>query len=802
MFSDDMDQFRDIFFEESFDLLHQMEDLLIDFDEDSQDTEKLNGIFRCAHSIKGGSGAFGFSKITSFTHILEALLDKMRDGEINACQDVIDLLLKSVDIVSNMLKSEQANETIAEDYGSEIAEKLEAFCGGKIGDAGSADATDANAVDNSDSNVDNSDSNVDNSDSNNAASTADNNAAEAEERPPLHLYNIIFKPFNNLIASGNEPLLLLKELAQYGKISVSANIENVPYIEKIVFDDSYLEWDIELESGESSDEIQSTFDFVIDECDLSIMILAEYSKKEAVVADALSPGEFFDMENYINHNKDSSDAPGINPADYDRRVGAKEAQDNAVAANNSNTSAPAADPSSGKQEGADQEQKPVANTDAAAQPAAKKPEKKPVKTEAAAKKQDSAATSIRVDLNKVDRLVNMTGELVITQAVLEAQSKGLVVDQYRELMKAIEDLSTHTRELQEAVMSVRMQPVRSIFSRMPRLVRDISQKLGKKIQLEMFGENTEIDKTVIEQLGDPLTHMIRNSIDHGIEVPEVRKEKNKDETGTIKLSADHSGGRIIIEIEDDGNGINREVVYNKALEKGIITEENQLSDEEIDNLIFHPGFSTADAVSDISGRGVGMDVVKRNIEGLGGTLSIDNKPGFGSKISVSLPLTLAILDGMIIRIGQEYYILPINNIIETTKPKASDINRIADGNDVMNIRGEFINIVYLYKIFDIHDSIKEAHEGLVILVENGREKFGLLVDELIGQQQVVIKTLKEYAYSVRGISGATILGDGNVSLIVDVAAIGEMRNLYNNANKDVLKDPKGSKENIKEVINE
>jgi two-component system chemotaxis sensor kinase CheA len=335
-------------------------------------------------------------------------------------------------------------------------------------------------------------------------------------------------------------------------------------------------------------------------------------------------------------------------------------------------------------------------------------------------------------------------------------------------MRGIEELSQHTRELQEAVMSVRMQPVKSIFSRMPRIVRDLSAQLGKDIRLETSGENTEVDKTVIEQLSDPLTHMIRNSIDHGVETPEIRLANGKPPQGVIHLSANHRGGRIIIEIADDGAGINRARVLSKAREKGLIPSDVTPSDDEIDNMIFMAGFSTAEKVTNVSGRGVGMDVVKRNIEGMGGTVRVRNHPKKGSLFSVSLPLTLAILDGMIVRVGEETYIVPITNIIETLRPKPDEVRRVEGHSDVINVRGEFVSVIYLHRIFNIRNAQSDPSQALVVLVESGREKIGLIVDELIGQQQVVIKSLEANADPVQGISGATILGDGRVSLILEI----------------------------------
>lgn len=313
-----------------------------------------------------------------------------------------------------------------------------------------------------------------------------------------------------------------------------------------------------------------------------------------------------------------------------------------------------------------------------------------------------------------------------------------------------------------------MQPVKSIFSRMPRIVRDTAAQVGKDVQLVMSGEHTEVDKTVIELLGDPLTHMIRNSVDHGIETPDQRAWNDKKLQGTIQLSAYHRSGKIIIEIADDGAGINRDRVLAKAQEKGLVPLDAQLTDEEIDHLIFLPGFSTAEKVTNVSGRGVGMDVVRKNIESLGGTVRIANRPGKGSTFTVALPLTLAILDGMIVGVGEENYIVPISSIIETLRPKPSDIHSVQGRADVLNMRGEFVPLVYLDRLFGVQGACKKLEDALIVLVECGSQKMGLVVDALLGQQQVVIKSLEANADPVKGISGATILGDGKVSLILEI----------------------------------
>lgn len=646
-----MDQFRDTYLNECAELLAQMEERLVSLNPAGADNETLNAIFRCAHSIKGGAGAFGFTRVTAFTHVLESLLDSMREGRVQVSEAVVGALLQSVDVVTTLLQSESTGAHVPPEYGQQLADDLKRLSGSQETVA--------------------------------SETTASSGAPGGENKAEAKTWRIRFAPHENLFLTGNDPLLLLRELETLGQASVRADVTRVPELAALQVDQCVMAWEVTLTTVRGEKAIREVFEFVDGNCDLQI-------------------------------SENAPEAPVILAASA------------APTAANSNVEASA---------GA------------------------------------IGVTSIRVDLEKIDRLVNMVGELVITQAMLYAQTRPLPVEQYTDLLRGVDDLAQHTRELQEAVMAVRMQPVKSIFSRMPRIVRDIAQQLGKEIRLVTSGEQTEVDKTIIEQLSDPLTHMIRNAADHGIELPDVREAAGKPRMGTVMLNAYHQGGRILIEVSEDGAGLNREKILSKAREKNLIAQDAQLSDEAIEQLIFLPGFSTAEQVSNISGRGVGMDVVKRNISAMGGMVSVKSEPGKGSRFTVSLPLTLAILDGMIVRVGAEYYIIPITSIIETMRPRAGDVHAVPDGHDVLNVRGEFVPVVYLHALFHISNSQRDASKALVVLVETGREKLGLVVDELIGQQQVVIKSLEENADPVRGISGATILGDGKVSLILDIAGL-------------------------------
>ena len=394
---------------------------------------------------------------------------------------------------------------------------------------------------------------------------------------------------------------------------------------------------------------------------------------------------------------------------------------------------------------------------------------------AAADVQTTAAPtvhSIRVDVDKVDRLVNLVGEMVITQAMLTEQSSLLPADQFPVLIQGIEALAQSARELQESVMAIRAQPVKSVFARMPRVVRDLAATLGKEVRIVTTGETTEIDKTVIEQLNDPLTHMIRNALDHGIEPPDQREAAGKPRQGTIHLAAAQQSGRIVIEVSDDGRGIDREKVLAKARDRGLVAAGAVMTDEDIDNLIFTPAFSTAETVSNVSGRGVGMDVVKRNVQSLGGRISVQTRLGTGSRFVMSLPLTLAVLDGMVVSVGSETYIIPLTAIIESLRPRPSDIHPVVGRGDVLALRGEYVPLVYLHRRFSIDNAITNPCHGIVIIVQSeGSGGMGVVVDELLGQQQVVVKSLEANYDPVDGISGATILGNGRVALILDITRL-------------------------------
>ncbi|MGE9549883.1 chemotaxis protein CheA [Erwinia amylovora] len=391
-----------------------------------------------------------------------------------------------------------------------------------------------------------------------------------------------------------------------------------------------------------------------------------------------------------------------------------------------------------------------------------------VKKPAAAKASES--TSIRVAVEKVDQLINLVGELVITQSMLAQRSGELDPVAHGDLLNSMGQLERNARDLQESVMSIRMMPMEYVFSRFPRLVRDLASKLGKEVELTLLGSSTELDKSLIERIIDPLTHLVRNSLDHGIESPDKRLAAGKDAVGNLTLSAEHQGGNICIEVIDDGAGLNRERILAKALSSGLPVSDS-MSDEEVGMLIFAPGFSTAEQVTDVSGRGVGMDVVKRNIQEMGGHVEIASRQGKGTTIRILLPLTLAILDGMSVRVADEVFILPLNAVMESLQPLADDLHPLAGGERVLEVRGEYLPLVELWNVFDVQGAKTEATQGIVVILQSAGKRYALLVDQLIGQHQVVVKNLESNYRKVPGISAATILGDGSVALIVDVSAL-------------------------------
>lgn len=731
----DLDQFKTTYFEECQELLDAGEEHLGQLQStiDNVDVEVLHAIFRCVHSIKGGAGAFNFTELVKFSHIFETLLDRLRDGKVSLNADMAETLLQALDILSSLVQAAKDEDVVEPELWKSVAEKLEDFTHNRattknetlkkesvpIQETPPLDKTDEEEEQEQGWGLFLDDDITD------AVETESSVDKKVNDLRPC--YKIEFIPEIHLLRFANEPLLLVRELKTLGDCTVQVGSERMPALADVKSDEAYLSWVFILYSNSTLQEIEEVFEFVIDDCKLDISLVSKEPEKttqKQLAKEETTQKKNVQEETLITQVKPDTTVPVPSPP-------IQEAEQKTSAKQKPETAAP--------------------------------------------KSSQPKISSIRVDLDRVDKLVNMVGELVITQAMLKQQSEDLPNDAGHIMAQGFEDLSGHTRELQESVMAIRMQPVKSIFSRMPRLVRELSSKLDKKIDLITSGEMTEVDKTVIEQLMDPLTHMIRNSVDHGIETQEERRDSGKAERASIHLNAEHRSGRIQIEIVDDGKGINRTRVIEKAIEKGVIPEKHDLLDEEIDNLIFAPGFSTAEHVTDVSGRGVGMDVVKRNILSLGGRISVFSKPGYGTRFLMSLPLTLAVLDGMIIQCGVEKYIIPLTSVMETIRPVKEELKRMVNGGMVVSVRGEYIRLVHLNRLFNVKGAVDDPSNGLVVIVETERYGLvGIVVDELLGQQQVVIKSLEENYDPIGGISAATILGNGKVGLILDVDGLAEM----------------------------
>lgn len=683
-----------------------MESELLNLEPGDLDSEIINTIFRAAHSIKGGSGTFGFMAIADFTHVLETLLDQIRNKERELESRHVDLLLQSVDCLRSMLTAIQNNEPQESEEANRLRSQFEIILTGKSEQEVIAESLNE--------------------------TEGDENEVKKEEL--ITLWQIIFSPKNHLFRTGNEPLFLFEDLAELGETTISANVENLPNLEDLNAEDCYLNWTITLDSAIATEEsIKEVFEWVEDDADIEI-------SKKAQIEDFsfLNQPEGNDANTVsLPDDTQQTEAADIQPVSVSEVQVAQVQDISSAPASNSSEASPA---------------RPVAKS------------KSPSKAESG---------SIRVGTDKIDSLINMVGELVITQAMLNELGEGEEFDQAKlaALREGLAQLSHNTRDLQESVMRIRMLPISFVFSRFPRLVRDISQKLGKQVELKLIGEQTELDKTVMEKISDPMVHLVRNSLDHGLETPEERVAAGKDDTGKVTLNAYHQGGNIVIEIIDDGRGLNTAKIREKAITNGLISETDTLSDEEINELIFQPGFSTADAVSDLSGRGVGMDVVRRNINELNGTVEVTSIPNQGSTFTIRLPLTLAILDGQLVTVGQNVYIIPLVSIVESLQIDINKVNSVAGGLDVLRLRDEYIPIMRLYDLFGHDDAQKRLEDGLLVVVESDNEKVGLLVDELAAQQQFVIKSLEANYKKVDGISGATILGDGSVSLIVDISGL-------------------------------
>ncbi len=723
-----IDELRRTFFDECSELLQDIENGLTEMREGSGSDEAVHAVFRGVHSVKGGAGIFGFEALVEFSHVFEQVLDDIRQGKMEPTSEVIDVLLASSDVLSDLVTMARAGQPIPSGYGAECRAALDQLIG-KEGAEGTESGDAAAPAEFA--GIDFVPVRVD--DFEEQASSAGGKS-----------YAITFRPKPEMLKNANEPLYILRELRKLGQLDLVAESEALPPLPELQPDYPYIGWTGTLQTSAPRDEIDAVFEFVVGDCELDIVETAPVLGLSAVAEDAppLAPA-IEDLVTDVGPAAEMPTAPMPQGSTHGLTNGGAQSAAAVQLPTQSQAQGTEAEAAEGK----------------AARSALVKP----------------AATTTRVDLEKIDRVVNLVGELVIAQAMLGQVVQGLPEDVSGQLTQALDEVIHHTRELKDRVMSMRAQPVSSVFQRMPRLVRELSMKTSKKVRIEMSGENTEVDRTIVERLSDPLTHIIRNAVDHGIELPADRLAAGKSEEGTIHLAADHRGGRIVIEIKDDGAGINYERVLKKAREKGLVDPDAALTDEEISNLVFLPGFSTADTISDISGRGVGMDVVRRNIQDLGGRISLKSERGRGMTIQLALPLTLAVMDGMVIKVGRETYVTPMSSIVECLRPARSDVHKLLGTRGMLKLRGNLVPIVHLGELLDVTSEVNDLADGVVIITEAGEgTRFGLVVDELCGHQQVVIKSIEESYGAVPGIAAATILGNGRVAFILDVEKLADL----------------------------
>jgi two-component system chemotaxis sensor kinase CheA len=695
----DLTQFYQIFFEEAGENLDQMEQMLLNLNLETADDEELNGIFRCAHSVKGGAATFGFSDVAELTHQMESLLDRLRRHELQPNSSMVDVLLESADASRSLLARHQAGGDGDVTPTADLVRRISELAAG-----GSPAVAPAIVV----------------------AAPVEVKVAAPNVDKTTRTLEITVGPLDRP-EQADAIRELFRDIPGLGEIKVVASDRKDTRV-------------FEVETASTNEDLLDLFAFHVSREHIRIVAI------DSVISQGVFDGSVGGLGGSLDDPLPGAPlAPFPGFGFFDGAPGAP------VAVTVASTGSP----------GSSLEAKGTAA-----------PGKVPAKAAVAAgahAAQPEAAT-IRVAISKVDQLINLVGELVITQAMLAQNSRALDPAIYQQLLTGLADLDRNTRDLQESVMSIRMIPMSIVFSRFPRMLRDLAGKLGKKVDFVTQGEATELDKGLVEKITDPLTHLVRNSCDHGVEMPAERLAAGKSETGTITLSASHQGGSIVIEVRDDGRGMSREKILNKARERGLDVSD-QMSDSEVWQLIFAPGFSTAEVVTDVSGRGVGMDVVKRNIAALNGTVEIDSAEGYGMKVSVRLPLTLAIMDGMSVGVGDEVYILPLSSVVESFQVKADAVSTVGQGSQLVKVRDEYMPVIELEKVFQIPRFDFERSSDIMVVVEADGSRVVLLVDELLGQQQVVVKNLESNYRKVPNVSGATILGDGKVALILDTGAL-------------------------------
>ena len=727
-----MDAFEAIkatFFQECDELLADLEAKLMLLEQGQTDLETINAVFRAVHSVTGGAGAFGLEALVRFAHVFETLMDELRAGRKPCDAITIKTLLRASDVLADHIQAAQGLIPPVDEARSAalVAEMQVLTHGGEAPVEVEEDEDDFGFTPMAfDMALD---------------EPASLPIADLGADAPSVGWRIVFKPMGRMYVNANETSLLLRELGRLGPVTVVVDDSETPTLDALSIEDGCLTWTVDLAAAVDEAAVREVFDFVESDCDLTVTSLG--------AGGATDIGAFDD------------EPAAVLPASDDLDIAA-------LLAKASGAAEPAAEvvPSA------------ALEPEPAPAPIIATPVVEPVAAPVAATPAPASApvapapVTIRVDLDRVDRLINVVGELVIQQAMLSQRVLESGLARSSGIALGLEDLDLLTREIQDSVMAIRAQPVKSVFQRMPRLVREVGEMTGKRVRLVTAGEDTEVDKTVVERLAEPITHMLRNAIDHGLESPEEREALGKPAEGTVRLAALHRSGRIVIEIADDGKGINRPRVRGIAVDRGLIAEDAVLTDDEVDNLIFLPGFSTAETITDVSGRGVGMDVVRRSIQALGGRISISSVPGKGSTFTLSLPLTLAVLDGMVVSAAEQTLVAPLSAIVESLTPRVEDIHHVGGHDAVIRFRDEFVPMVDVGRVMGFRDDATTLTGGVVMIVETeAGSRAALLVDAINGQRQVVIKSLETHYRHVDVVSAATILGDGSVALILDIDAL-------------------------------
>jgi two-component system chemotaxis sensor kinase CheA len=693
------DPHANAFIEEAYELLAELEDSLLELEEHPEDKDLIGKVFRAMHTIKGSGAMFGFDDIAAFTHQVESVYDRVRDGALPVTKELINLTLQARDVIKAMLDG-PCEEITRGQAPNQIVSAL-----GKLLDGETAPANTTSPGE--------------------SAPTLPNDSAADVDAT----YRIRFKPSPGIFATGNNLMLILEELRGLGECAVVARPDNIPLIEVMDPESCYISWDIVLTTNRGMNAIKDVFIFVEDLCEIRIDIV-----DKETFTDAIGRGENYKrLGEILVERGDITQDQLQNVLDEKKLIGEMLIE------------------------------KGVVTPDEVKSALVEQEHVRRVKEKARSKEDD--ISSVRVPAQKLDMLVNLVGELVTVQARL-AQTASLLND--TEVSSISEEVERLTAELRDNTLNMRMLPIGTTFGRFKRLIRDLSQELGKEIEMTTEGAETELDKTVIERLNDPLVHLIRNSIDHGIERPDEREAAGKPRTGTIHLAASHSGANVVIEIRDDGKGLDREAILLKAAERGLVSQNAELTDKEIFGFIFQPGFSTAKEVTSVSGRGVGMDVVKRAIDALRGSIEIASEKGKGTTVTIRLPLSLAIIEGLLVTLGNDSFVLPLSIVEECIELTGDDVER-AHGADLAYVRGDIVPYIRLRREFRIKGE-RPQREQVVVTKVNG-SRVGFVVDSVVGEHQTVIKNLGRFYKRVNAVSGATILGDGTVALIVDAAKL-------------------------------